>query len=234
MSKMLYATIGFIAGGIVSYVITNKMVSDKYKATMNEEIEKRVDEEMKLIKEYYNEMKNGESEHLVVEESFSDQKENKKEEVNYRRVEDAKYSEYYELKNPPLEEVYDNSGLNKDDRDEIPYDEYKEDEDEETEEQNNDIYEVKKMDKNIKLVRADEFDMANMQGRVDCEILYYYAHNDVLTDEEGEIIEDEDLIVGNCLDKFQFRSNDEIDVYIHNQTLDCYYKVHKIFSPMEE
>lgn len=64
--------------------------------------------------------------------------------------------------------------------------------------------------------------------------LMYYIENDVLTTEEDVPIEDRELLVGDCLDKYGFVNSDEEIIYVQNFTLNTVYEVQKIFSEYEE
>lgn len=60
--------------------------------------------------------------------------------------------------------------------------------------------------------------------------LYYYYHDTILANEEGEIL-DPDIFTGDCLYKFGFDSNpDEELIYVMNYRLDTCYTIHKVLT----
>lgn len=60
------------------------------------------------------------------------------------------------------------------------------------------------------------------------QTLFYYLYDDTLTEEEGEVVEDPYLLVGDCLDKYGFRENDEMLILVQNFALDTIYEVQKV------
>lgn len=71
----------------------------------------------------------------------------------------------------------------------------------------------------------------------DKDELYYYTLNDVLATEDDEVVDNELYVVGDCLDKFDFRHNAEDIIYIRNAGMSTDYTIHKVrgaFSPPEE
>lgn len=62
------------------------------------------------------------------------------------------------------------------------------------------------------------------------ESLFYYQGNDILVTEDDEEIHDLPLVVGECLDKFDFRHNDEKRICVRNYKLGVDYEVIKVAS----
>lgn len=60
------------------------------------------------------------------------------------------------------------------------------------------------------------------------ESLFYYQGNDILVTEDDEEIHDLPLVVGECLDKFDFRHNDEKRICVRNYKLGVDYEVIKV------
>lgn len=87
---------------------------------------------------------------------------------------------------------------------------------------------------NIKLIRADEF---GDDCRFEPKTLFYYAGDDVLATEEDEEITDISRTVGNSLDKYGFRTNDERVIYVRNPNFSTDYEIQKVdgfFSEQRE
>lgn len=62
----------------------------------------------------------------------------------------------------------------------------------------------------------------------DKDSLYYYTVNDVLATEDDEVIDNALYIVGECLDKFDFRHNEEETIWIRNAGMNTDYQVFKV------
>lgn len=61
--------------------------------------------------------------------------------------------------------------------------------------------------------------------------LLYFVDNDILTTEDEEEIDDPTALVGNCLDKFGFKSNDdEKTIFVRNSKLGFDYEIIKVFE----
>ena len=63
------------------------------------------------------------------------------------------------------------------------------------------------------------------------ESLFYYQGNDILVTEDDEEIHDLPLVVGDCLDKFGFRDNNEKRICVRNYKLGVDYEIIKIDGP---
>lgn len=65
--------------------------------------------------------------------------------------------------------------------------------------------------------------------------LRYYQNNNVLvTEEDGEVIDDPGNFVGDCLTKYGFDVNDEDVIYVMNYSQDVAYEIQKVFGMYEE
>lgn len=62
---------------------------------------------------------------------------------------------------------------------------------------------------------------------------FYYTENEVVTDEEDVPVENPERLLGDCLDKYGFRTNEEIMIFVYNQDLDSCYEVQKVFGSYE-
>lgn len=77
-----------------------------------------------------------------------------------------------------------------------------------------------------KLISYDDID--GLSSIWDIQTLFYYPERDTITDENDEEIIDSCNIVGNCLDKYDFRNSDERTIYIQNFELNTVYEITKI------
>lgn len=61
--------------------------------------------------------------------------------------------------------------------------------------------------------------------------LLYFVDNDILTTEDEEEVDDPTALVGNCLDKFGFKTNDdEKTIFVRNSKLGFDYEIIKVFE----
>lgn len=66
------------------------------------------------------------------------------------------------------------------------------------------------------------------------ETLYLYTYNDVITDDEGNVIDEPHHLLGDCLDRFDFYDSNEKVIYIQNYEHITIYEVQKIVAAFEE
>lgn len=80
-----------------------------------------------------------------------------------------------------------------------------------------------------KLIKEDmfEYDGRGIYDKID---LYYYVGDDTLASEDEEIIDNIEHTVGDCLDKFGFRKNDEGEIYVRNFYTMTDYRITKMFA----
>lgn len=78
-----------------------------------------------------------------------------------------------------------------------------------------------------KLISADKYDDDPEYRK---ELLYYYQEDDVLTTEDEEEIENEFEVVGDCMDKFDFRGSEESYIHVRNPETMTDYEIQKIFA----
>lgn len=78
-----------------------------------------------------------------------------------------------------------------------------------------------------------EESLGELAGNIDQKVLLFYRLNDVITDEEDQIIDDPDYLIGDALDKYNFRESDEQIIFVQNFDLDTVYEVHKVEDSFE-
>ena len=79
-----------------------------------------------------------------------------------------------------------------------------------------------------RIIKEDDY---GNDGTLEQESLFYYQENDTLVTEDDEEIHDLPLVVGDCLDKFGFRDNNEKRICVRNYKLGKDYEVIKIDGP---
>lgn len=84
----------------------------------------------------------------------------------------------------------------------------------------------KNKNKSPKIISADAY--SELDAHIETEVLYYYAYDEVLCDENEQPIEEVDWIIGDSLDKFGFRDNDEQLIFVINYALDTAYEIQKV------
>lgn len=80
----------------------------------------------------------------------------------------------------------------------------------------------------ISFEKAGELD-----ATYDDQTLFYYMYNDTLTDDEGNVVDEPDLLLGNALEKYGFSDNDEKMIFVQNFRLRTLYEVEKIWDSFE-
>ena len=76
-----------------------------------------------------------------------------------------------------------------------------------------------------KIIKEEDY---GNDGTLSQETLMYFAGNDILVTEDDEEIHDIPLVVGDCLDKFDFRHNNEKRIFVRNYKLGKDYEITKI------
>lgn len=70
--------------------------------------------------------------------------------------------------------------------------------------------------------------VAELPGYFDNVVLFYYTEDETITNEEDVVIDDPDYLIGDALDKFNFRESDEEIIFVQNFELDTVYEIQKI------
>ena len=65
------------------------------------------------------------------------------------------------------------------------------------------------------------------------QTLLYYMYDEIVTTEDGDIIQNEELLIGDCLYKFGFSENDEMAIYVQNFAYTTVYEVQKVMARYE-
>lgn len=81
-------------------------------------------------------------------------------------------------------------------------------------------------DREPRCISADS--LGDLPSYIEQSTLYYYTYDEVLCDENKDPVDNEEMLVGDCLDKYGFRDNEEQILLIRNYSLDTVYEVVKI------
>lgn len=71
-------------------------------------------------------------------------------------------------------------------------------------------------------------------GYLDEVVLLYYPDDDTLTTEDGQIISDQGLLVGNLIEETRFNENTVHDLYVRNYRRSTEYRISKVWGPCPE
>ena len=88
------------------------------------------------------------------------------------------------------------------------------------------------MDRPPKLISEDA--LGELPGYIDHKVLFFYKLDDILTDEEDNVIDDPDYLLGDCLDKYNFRESEETIIFVRNFALDTVYEVQKVDAAFDD
>ncbi len=113
-------------------------------------------------------------------------------------------------------------------------DEEEKDEENEIERTSSNIFnELQKSTRAPKIVKSEEVDEEHEGWDVNSLFLY---SNGVLTDEDDHVIdgEEKDIMVGDCLTKYDFLNSDERMIYIKCFKFNTFYEVTKFDKPFED
>ena len=89
----------------------------------------------------------------------------------------------------------------------------------------------KKKGRKPRIISVEE--AANLPEYIESQTLFYYATNEVMTDEDEEVIEDPKRLIGDALTKYGFADNDEQRIFVMNYQLDTCYEIAKILGSYE-
>lgn len=90
----------------------------------------------------------------------------------------------------------------------------------------------KNKDRPPKIISASAF--SELNPSVDTEVLYFYAYDEMLCDENEEPITEPAAIVGDCLDKYGFRDNEERIIFVMNYAINTAYEIQKVDASWTE
>lgn len=203
MKNLLFFGLGGLAGSLATLFISNIYLKKKY-ILKAEEMIKENQKEVDSLREYY--------EDLISTIPYFDESDtiiiDKEEQKNdfTESEEKISYNKYY------------NDNVN---------DEQDDDQNEEELNNANEYHETHKSNEPI-IIRYDEFN--DLPEHFDNQILFYYQDRDILTDDSNNVIDDPEILIGDALDAYDFRSNEEDIMWVKNDELDVAYEVQKVFE----
>lgn len=207
MNKLLYFLLGFGIGaatGIIGY----KIYADRIIRLSNEEFDEYEDIADNYIRKNSDEVNPlplTPDEKREIKEKLS---KNYEETTNYA----AMYKGYAANYEHPVDSDEDEEDIVEETDDDIALEES--------------LDHQKTKDRPPKIISVDA--LADLPARIDMQTLFFYTDNEVLANEADEEIDDPGYFLGDALDKYDFRNNDEERIYVLNYATDTCYDVQKI------
>lgn len=127
------------------------------------------------------------------------------------------YTKYYEKETAEEEEDPENVDESKDETQENPGVEINEEADE---------YHQQYKERPPRIISVEK--LGELPSSIEEECLYYYPEGDYITDEDNNVIEDYQRILGDCLQKYHFDTSNEETIWVQNFELDTVYEVTKM------
>lgn len=208
----LFFLLGVLVGGVVgstlTYILLNKKEGIGEKIEVDDVVENLDDtnkmEEFKNNEEEIREklLKNWDKPPLKVSED---------EMAEHMHPTDSDEDEFEDASDTPFDEVDNNHDLGIQESIE------------------NDEYHKKNKGKKPKIISKDDLD--SVPSHFETSEWVFWAGDDVVTDDDGSnVIEDPERFVGDCLDKYDFRNNDEEELYILSYEYDTLFVITKYFK----
>lgn len=87
----------------------------------------------------------------------------------------------------------------------------------------------KNFNKPPRILSLDEY--SNLPSYIDTQTLYFYFDDMVVTDDNDEVVDDYERLIGNCLEQTDFvNSQDEMLLLVMNYQLDTAYEIQKVMA----
>lgn len=237
-NDLLYLVGGLVVGAVGGFFAGKYVYGTKY--------QKQYEKDIKAMETYYGKVdeyagkdkdKNSlfDEEDEINPEEYNNTLEGKREireklRKNYKET--TNYANMYKIKQEAAlteEEMRDlNAPLELGDTD--PAEEESPEDDVDDSDQTEEYHDHHQSNKNRKprIIALDS--IGDVPGYYETETLFFYFEDCVLATEEGEVIEDPELFIGDALTKYDFENNDEEIIYVQNFQLDKIYEVQKILE----
>lgn len=109
--------------------------------------------------------------------------------------------------------------------------ELEEEEKEETPEEEADNWHDKNKDRKPEIMSLEA--TGELPPFVDGCTLFIYTDNEIVTDEDGVVMEDYERLLGDCLEESQFIYTDDQQMFVMNYELDTLYDIQKVWGAYE-
>lgn len=84
----------------------------------------------------------------------------------------------------------------------------------------------KNKDRPPKIISADAY--SNLPAHIEQVVLYFYTYDEVLCEDNEEIVEEPELLIGDALTKYDFIDSDERIIFVMNYAQDTCYEIQKV------
>lgn len=82
------------------------------------------------------------------------------------------------------------------------------------------------MNKPPKIISAEAY--GELPAYITQEVMYYYSHDGMVTDENDELVEEPELLIGDSLTKYGFVDSDEMIIFVMNYAIDTCFEIQKV------
>lgn len=79
-----------------------------------------------------------------------------------------------------------------------------------------------------KIISAEAY--GELPAHIEKEVLYFFAQDEMLTDDNEEPVEEPERLVGDALTKYGFNESEEMIIFVMNYNLDTCYEIQKLDS----
>lgn len=82
-----------------------------------------------------------------------------------------------------------------------------------------------------KIISAE--DAGDLIPDITSTCLYYYVEDEIVADEDGNVVENYERLLGNCLEKYGFMYDDEPLIFVLNYELDTCFEIQKVYGEFD-
>lgn len=225
--NLCYLLGGVVVGGTLGVLATIVLLKKKFL----KELDRRVDE----MEAYYKRT----DEYDKRKRDVRIRKDESKEEVDICKATDCKEGD---LKNyaKAYRDLVENNYVVKEgklklasDEELLAEQEYPEEDPEELDEEEQAMFEshLKERGRDPRIISFEK--MGELDPSYDNQTLFYYMYDETVTDEDGNVIDEPNLLLGNTLGKYGFADNQEKTIYVQNFQLRTVYEVVKEWKTFE-
>lgn len=218
--KLVYSAVGFLLGALTGGLIVGKRCQKKMEGLI-EELEEFYGEDDPYKKGNQKDEKEEDSEGTEQQDEYSygerpNESVNAREKLLRNEQEKERIVQYDKMYTPKDAES-DNDGDETESLEEYP---------ELEPDPEYDDWHRRRGNDEPKIISID--DIGELPGFIEEQELYFYQEDGVLAEEDGTVVENQIYTLGDALDKFNFRNNDEDVIYVLNYRMDTVYDVIKV------
>ena len=225
--NLCYLLGGVVVGGTLGVLATIVLLKKKFL----KELDRRVDE----MEAYYKRT----DEYDKRKRDVRIRKDESKEEVDICKPTDCKEGDQKNYAKAYRDLVEDNYVVKEgklklaSDEELLAEQEYPEEDPEELDEEEQAMFEshLKERGRDPRIISFEK--MGELDPSYDNQTLFYYMYDETVTDEDGNVIDEPNLLLGKTLGKYGFADNQEKTIYVQNFQLRTVYEVVKEWKTFE-